>query len=73
MPAGASAFIDAELYRRGVAEGAFVDEDPEVIQSLAMSGSQVHLFHWLNGGMRDDPEALIARIQAFYRRALFRP
>lgn len=72
LPPGASAFIDTELYRRGVAEGALIDEDPEVIQGLAMAGSQVHLFHWLKSGMRDDPGDLIARIQAWYRRALFR-
>jgi hypothetical protein len=32
----------------------------------------VHLAHWLRGGMREDPAALAARIQAFMRRAIFR-
>ncbi len=72
LPPGASAFIDAELYRRGIAEGSLIDEDPEVLQSLTLSASQVHLFHWLKTCMRDSPEALILRIQAHYRRALFR-
>ncbi len=71
LPPGATAFIDAELYRRGIAEGCLIDEDPELLQSLTLSAGQVHLFHWLKTGMRDSPEALILRIQAHYRRALF--
>ena len=72
LPPGATAFIDAELYRRGIADGSLIDEDPEVLQSLTLSASQVHLSHWLKTGMRDSPEVLILRIQAHYRRALFR-
>lgn len=72
LPPGASAFLDAALYRRGVESGELVDEDPALIQSLAMSAGQVHLFHWLKTGMRDAQETLVARIQDHYRRALFR-
>ena len=72
LPPGATAFIDAELYRRGIADGSLIDEDPEVLQSLTMSASQVHLFHWLKTGMRESPETLIQRIQAHYHRALFK-
>ena len=71
LPAGAMAFIDADLYRRGIASGELVDEDPEVLQRLAMSAGQVHLFHWLKTGMRESPEALVERIATHYRRALF--
>jgi AcrR family transcriptional regulator len=75
LPAGAVAFVDTELYRRGVASGELIDEDPQVVQSLAMTAGQVHLFHWLRSlasGRPESPEALIARIQAHCRRALFR-
>jgi AcrR family transcriptional regulator len=75
LPEGAAAFVDADLYRRGVASGELVDEDPAVVQSLAMTAGQVHLFHWLERslatGRPDSPDALIARIQAHCRRALF--
>jgi AcrR family transcriptional regulator len=71
LPPGAAAFLDPELYRRGVAEGALRDEDPEVLQSLAMAAGQVHLFHWLKAGAREPADALVARIAEHYRRALF--
>ena len=72
LPAGAAAFMDADLYRRGVADGELVDEDPAILQSLAMSASQVHLSHWVKAGMQDPAETVIERIQSHYRRALFR-
>lgn len=71
LPAGASAFMDADLYRRGVENGELIPEAPEVLQSLIMSASQVHLFHWLKAGATEPAEALIGRIQDHYRRALF--
>jgi AcrR family transcriptional regulator len=72
LPAGASAFIDADLYRRGVAEGELVDEDPELLQSLAMSTNQVYFHHWQKTGMREPADALIERLRAHYQRAIFR-
>jgi AcrR family transcriptional regulator len=71
LPAGAAAFLDPDLYRRGVDEGSLRDEDPEVLHSLAMSAGQVHLFHWLKTGAKEPAEQLVARIQEHYRRALF--
>jgi hypothetical protein len=38
-----------------------------------MASGQVHLAHWLRNRMREDPTALSERIQAFARRAIFRP
>jgi hypothetical protein len=39
---------------------------------MVLANGQVHLAHWLRGGMREDPAALAERIQAFIRRAIFR-
>jgi AcrR family transcriptional regulator len=72
LPADAMAVVDVDLYRRGVEEGALRDEDPELLQSLAMSANQVHFHHWLKGGMREPADALVARLRAFHERALFR-
>jgi len=72
LPAGAMAFVDADLYRRGVAEGELQDEDPELLQSLVMSANQVHFYHWLKAGMREPAEELVARIRAHHERAIFR-
>jgi AcrR family transcriptional regulator len=71
VPADAAAFMDTSLFARGVAAGELVDEDPELLQSLLLASGQVHLSHWLRSGMREDPAALAARIQAFARRAIF--
>jgi AcrR family transcriptional regulator len=71
LPAGAAAFVDRDLFRQGVLAGELRDEDPDVLQGLAMSASQVLLFHWLKGGMREAPEVLVERIGEHYRRALF--
>jgi hypothetical protein len=75
LPEGAAAFMDAELYRRGVASGELIDEDPAVVQSLSMTAGQVHLFHWLAHalatGRPESADALVERIQAHCRRALF--
>ena len=73
LPGDAAAFVDLSLFERGVASGELIDEDPELLQSVMMASGQVHLAHWLRSGMREDPAALAARIQAFTRRAIFRP
>jgi TetR/AcrR family transcriptional regulator len=72
LPAGATAFVDADLYRRGVAAGELRDEDPELLQSLVMSANQVHFYHWLKAGMREPAEELVTRIRAYHERAIFR-
>ena len=73
LPSDAAAFVDLALFERGVANGELVDEDPQLLQSLMLANGQVHLAHWLRGGMRQDPVELAAQIQAFTRRAIFRP
>jgi TetR/AcrR family transcriptional regulator len=73
LPGDAAAFVDVSLFERGVANGELCDADPELLQSLVLASGQVHLAHWLRGGMREDPSALVQRIQAFTRRAIFRP
>jgi AcrR family transcriptional regulator len=72
LPGDAAAFVDLALFQRGVANGELVDEDPELLQSLTLASGQVHLAHWLRGGMREDPAAVAERIQAFARRTIFR-
>ena len=71
LPGDAAAFVDLSLFERGVASGELIDEDPQLLQSVMMASGQVHLAHWMRSGMREDPAALAARIQAFTRRAIF--
>ena len=72
LPALATAFMDLDLYRYGVEEGELIDEDPEVLQGIAVAISRVVLFHWLRGDMKESPAQLVERIQAHYIRAFFR-
>jgi AcrR family transcriptional regulator len=72
LPADARAFVDLPLYERGIASGELVDEDPLLLTSLQQANSQVHLTHWLENGMRQTPDELVARIQSTTRRTLFR-
>jgi AcrR family transcriptional regulator len=72
LPGDAAAFVDLSLFERGVRNGELVEEDPQLLQSLMLASGQVHLSHWLRSGMREQPAALAARIQAFARRAIFR-
>jgi AcrR family transcriptional regulator len=71
LPGDAAAFVDLALFERGVENGELVDDDPQLLQSLMLANGQVHLAHWMRSGMREDPAALAARIQAFTRRAIF--
>ena len=71
LPGDAAAFVDLALFERGVENGELVDDDPQLLQSLMLANGQVHLAHWMRSGMREDPAALVARIQAFTRRAIF--
>lgn len=61
--------INAEIFRRGVAEGEFVDENPEVMAKMLTAVSQVYLADWLERGGAD-PEAVIERVQGYIRRAV---
>ena len=71
LPGDAAAFVDLALFERGVANGELVDSDPRLLQNLTLASGQVHLAHWMRSGMREEPSALAARIQAFTRRAIF--
>ncbi|HVN39718.1 MAG TPA: helix-turn-helix domain-containing protein [Myxococcota bacterium] len=71
LPRVAADFTDPALYRRGVEHGELVDEDPELLQSLAMSTGHVILYHWLKDGMRESADELVERIRAHTERTLF--
>ena len=71
LPKGAAEFADLPLYARGVSRGELVDEDPELLQSIAMAQSHVILFHWLKGGMRESADELVRRILSHAERTLF--
>ncbi len=64
--------LQADLFRRGVAAGEFVDEDPAYLAKVFSAMDQVLLSDWVAGGMREDRTVLVARLSALVDRA-FRP
>jgi AcrR family transcriptional regulator len=61
--------LQAEIFRRGVAERAFVDEDPDYLAKLFSVMDQVLLADWVARGTKDAHETLAARLRAQARRS----
>jgi len=62
--------LQAELMRRGVAAGAFVDEDPAFLAKIFSALDQVLLADWVASGMQASREAVIARMRGLVERAI---
>ena len=65
--------LQASIFRRGVAAGEFVDEDPAYLAKLFSAMDQVLLADWVAGGMRTDRDALVRRLCDLIDRALCLP
>jgi AcrR family transcriptional regulator len=65
--------LQADIFRRGVASGEFVDEDPGYLAKLFSSMDQVLLADWVAGGMQADRATLVHRLRAIVERALCQP
>jgi len=50
----------------------FVDRDPDLIARMVVSMQQVELAHWLEGGMKDDPEQVATDLEEQVERAFRR-
>ncbi len=64
--------LQADIFRRGIAEGVFVDEDPGYLARLFSAMDQVLLADWVAGGMRTDGAALVRRLRAQVERGFAR-
>ena len=56
--------VQAAIFRRGVTEGVFVDEDPGYLSKVFSVMDQVLLSEWVAGGMATDRERLVCRLRA---------
>ncbi len=65
--------LQAGIFRRGVAAGEFVDEDPGYLAKLFSAMDQVLLADWVAGGMRTDRDTLARRLRELVERALCLP
>lgn len=64
--------LQADIFRRGIAEGAFVDEDPSYLAKMFSVMDQVLLAEWVAGGMETSREELIRRLRAQVERSFCR-
>jgi AcrR family transcriptional regulator len=66
--------LQADIFRRGIAEGVFVDEDPGYLARMFSVMDQVLLADWVASGMKAGRAELVERLRSqvartFYRRA----
>ena len=65
--------LQADIFRRGVAAGEFVDEDPGYLAKMFSAMDQVLLADWVAGGMKADRDTLVRRLRDMVERALCLP
>jgi AcrR family transcriptional regulator len=64
--------LQSDVFRRGVAEGVFVDEDPAYLARMFSVMDQVLLADWVAGGMKAGREELARRLRRQVERAFYR-
>jgi AcrR family transcriptional regulator len=65
--------LQADIFRRGIAEGAFVEDDPAYLARMFSVMDQVLLADWVAGGMQASRDQLVARLEAQVERSFCRP
>ena len=61
--------LQADVFRRGVAAGVFVDEDPDYMAKTFSVMDQVLLADWVAGGMQAGRDELVQRLRAQVERS----
>ena len=61
-----------EIFRRGIADGTFLDEEPAFLAKLLSAMDQVLLADWAANGMKATRDDLVARMKAMAARAFHR-
>ncbi len=65
--------LQADIFRRGVAAGDFVAQEPEYLARTFSAMDQVLLADWVAGGMRDTRDTLAQRLRDMVDRAFCLP
>ena len=65
--------LQAEIFRRGVERGDFVDEDPAFLAKLFSAIDEVLLADWVAGGMKTPRDRLLHRLRAQIERSFCVP
>jgi AcrR family transcriptional regulator len=61
--------LQTEIFRRGIAARAFIDEPPGYLAKLFSAMDQVLLTEWVAGGMKADRAELVRRLRRLVDRA----
>lgn len=61
--------IPRELFAAGIAEGLYVEDDPQLLARKMLALKQVELTHWLDGGMEVPHAAVLDRLENQFVRA----
>lgn len=56
---GAGLKLFSELFRQGIKDGYFVDEDPELMARMAIACEQARLAMWIDRGAREPTERVV--------------
>ena len=64
--------LQADIFRRGVTAGVFVDEDPSYLAKMFSAMDQVLLADWVAGGMKATREQLVRRLETQVERTFYR-
>ncbi len=63
------ASIPRDLFARGIREGLYVDEDPDLLVRKMLALKQVDLTHWVDQGMKAPHEVVLDRLESQFIRA----
>jgi len=64
--------LQADVFRRGIAAGVFVDEDPGFLARLFSVMDQVLLADWVASGMKAGRDELVTRLRSQVERSFLR-
>jgi len=64
--------LQREIFARGVAAGVFIDEDPAYLGVLFSGIDQIHVAHWVAGGMKGSRDELRDRLRRVVRKTFLR-
>jgi len=63
------ASIPRDLFARGIAEGLYVEDDPDLLVRKMLALKQVELTYWVDNGMAAEHEVVLDRLESQFVRA----
>jgi AcrR family transcriptional regulator len=70
---GAGLALFSDVFRRGIAEGYLVEDDPEVMSRIAIAALQVRMASWMERGCVEQPDRVAAASLRHLLRSWCRP